>query len=156
MKRLPTGLVLLFCVSCSFSRERVSSVRPILQAERLEKGKCTLQGAFDRLGAPDLMARSGQVDRAYWISSERSRLTFHLRGREIGANHRFTFVSENLHMARLEFDRAGVLRDVHTRTFSFSRDAALLVVDDRVAEQIDADHRGILGLSEPDDEDDDE
>ncbi len=151
-------LLLPGCVGLSYDRQRIGTPRPVVDARRLEPGKTTLPEALRRLGPPDLILRAGHVDRAYWVASDRDylRLDVSLSLRDFSWD---AFIlglgDEDFRMARLEFDRAGLLRTLQVKDFESSRAGQYVAIDSRMVSQFLEDRERMLNLVETDDDDED-
>lgn len=169
--QIPTGRGLLLlpllcalpgCVGLVFEREKDGTPRPVIEAKRLEPGRSSLREVLGRLGPPDLLLRAGEVDRAYYFSWDSDyfklvvsiALPFTARNLSLDV---FTLAvgSEELRLARLEFDRAGTLRDVQCVDFTSSSGGESVGVDNRVVERFLEDRSRALGLRDGDDDDED-
>jgi hypothetical protein len=65
------------------------------------------------------------------------------------------FGGEELRMARLEFDRAGILRDLQRGDFELSRDGQSVGLDNRIVENFLEDRERALRIRDREDDDDD-
>lgn len=160
---IPASFLLLAgCVGFAYESAKVGTPAPVLEARRLEPGRTTLKEAFERLGPPDLLLRAGAVDRAYWTSWGSSWFKFVLSG-EIpltrGGVSWDAFIlslgSEDLRMARLEFGRDGVLRDLQLLDLETSRDGQSVALDNRIVENFLEDRTRALRALDPDNDDED-
>jgi hypothetical protein len=151
------------CVSLDFEGRRDGVPRVFNEVHHLEPGASTLADTLRRLGPPDLMLRVGPIDRLYYTSWD----GFHFKvavsapvplpARSVSTD---AFIlglgSEDLRLARLEFDRRGILRLVQTGTFSNSTDGEYIALDNRVVENFLEDRSRALTLVDKDDDDDDD
>jgi len=150
------------CLSFSLEGSKDGLPRSIIDANRLERGQSTLRDALHRLGPPVLLLRSGQVDRLYYVSWDSLHFKMSLSapvpfpGRSVSSDAFILGVgAEELRLARLEFDRKGVLRDVQIVSFSSSTHGEYLAIDNRIVETFLEDRNRALGLIDDDDDDDD-
>lgn len=158
-------LISLACTGCiHFKLERVRDGSPeqVLKSARLLPGKTTLHQTIVQAGPPDVMLRAGHVDRLYYTAWDSDYFKFVISAelpvsRATSADvYTQTLGWEDLHLARLEFDREGVLRDVQTAVFKQSRNGRhFLPVKDAVWSQYLEDKTRALALSEMDDDDED-
>ena len=151
------------CVSLALEGSRDGVPRVFNELHRLAPGESTLADTLRRLGPPDLLLRVGPIDRLYYISWD----GFHFKlavsapvpipARSVSTD---AFIlglgSEDLRLARLEFDRRGILRLVQTGTFSNSTDGEYIAIDNRVVENFLEDRSRALTLVDKDDDDDDD
>jgi hypothetical protein len=160
-----SGLLPLLCAGCiSITLEGGKEGLPgtLLHATKLEPGRSTLSEVLRRMGPPHLLLRSGEIDRLYYVSWDA--LNFKLTvsapipvpGRSLSTD---AFIlglgSEELQLARLEFDRKGILRYLQTGTFGSSSDGQYFAVDNRVVETFLEDRARVLAMTDDDDDDDD-
>ena len=161
--RLPAAVLLLLlpaggCVSVKYERTRIGMPRPVVDARRLEPGKATLREALEKLGPPDLMLRAGHIDRAYWVAWDGSnvRLDVSLSLRALSWDAFILGIgSEELRLARLEFDRAGILRSAQITDFESSREGEYVAIHNRIASTFLEDRERLLLVLEEDDDDED-
>ncbi len=160
---IPASFLLLGgCVGFAYESSRVGTPAPVLEARLLEPGRTTLKEALERLGPPDLILRAGMVDRAYWTSWSSSYFKFVLSG-EVPLTRGglswdgliLSLGSEDLRMARLEFGKGGVLRDVQLLDLQTSRDGESVALDNRIVENFLEDRGRALHALETDDDDED-
>jgi hypothetical protein len=157
------GLVALQgCIGFRFQSERVGTARPVAEARGLEPGKTTLPEVLERLGPPDLILRAGDVDRAYYVAWDSDYFKLVLQvGIPVGSRNLswdafiLAIGSEDFQLARLEFDRAGVLRSLQAGSFETSRSGEYFALDNRIVENFIEDRRRALELVESDDDDED-
>jgi len=155
-------LALQGCVGFRFESQRVGTARPVAEARKLETGRTTLRDALERLGPPDLILRAGHVDRAYYVAwdSDYFKLAIAV-GIPIGTRNLSwdAFIlavgSEDLQLARLEFDRAGVLRNLQTIAFETSRGGEYFALDNRIVSTFLEDRQRALQIFEEDDDEED-
>jgi hypothetical protein len=146
------------CVGFRYERRIVGTARPVVEARRLETGKTTFRETLARLGPPDLLLRVGHVDRAYWMAWDGDSFKFDvaLSLRNVSWD---AFIlglgSEDLRMARLEFDRQGVLLTAQIADFESSRAGQYIAIDDRIVSTFMEDRERFLHLLETDDDDED-
>jgi hypothetical protein len=165
MRRALPVLLLLSaagCVSVNLEGGRDGLPRTFNELHRLEPGRSTLADALKRLGPPDLLLRVGPVDRLYYVAWDGLHFKFSVSaplpfGRSASTD---AFIlglgSEDLRLARLEFDRAGILRVVQTGHFGSSSAGEYLAIDNRVVEQFLEDRTRALVTIDTDDDDDDD
>ncbi|HLF93947.1 MAG TPA: hypothetical protein VJB14_10830 [Planctomycetota bacterium] len=164
--RLPLLLFLLLpfplagCVGVMVERSRDGTPRPVVDARRLEPGRTTLRETLERLGPPDLLLRVGEVDRAYYVSwdSDYAKLVVSatLPFRNFSWDVFILSIgSEELRMARLDFGRGGVLRDLQAVDIETHNHGESFALDNRIVERFLEDRARALGLSESDDDDED-
>jgi hypothetical protein len=150
------------CISFSIEGSKEGLARAIVDVHRLETGRSTLREALARLGPPDLLLRTGEVDRLYYVSWDGLNFKMAISapvpfpGRSVSSD---AFIlglgSEELRLARLEFDRKGILRDLQTGTFGSSSSGQYFAIDNRVVETFLEDRTRALAMSDEDDDDDD-
>jgi hypothetical protein len=149
------------CLNVSWEARKTGSPAGVLASVQLEPGRTTLPETLALLGPPDLLLRDGPIDRLYYVAweSDYVKLIF---SAPVGPSQRsvdafiMAFGSEELRMARLEFDRAGILRYLQRGDFGLSRDGQSVALDNRIVENFLEDRERALTLMEPDDDDDDE
>jgi len=159
------GLLPLICAGClSISLEggKDGPSGTLIGLHKLETGKTTLRDALKHLGPPNLLLRCGEIDRLYYVSWDG--LNFKLSisapvpfpGRSVSTD---AFIlglgSEELRLARLEFDRRGILRTVQTGSFSSSTEGEYFAIDNRIVETFLEDRTRALAMSDDDDDDED-
>lgn len=151
------------CLSVSVEGQREGLPRVFNELHHLELGRSTLTAALHRLGPPDLLLRVGEVDRLYYVSWD----SFHFKltisapvpfpGRSASTD---AFIlglgSEDLRLARLEFDRMGILRVLQSGSFGNSTDGEYIALDNRVVETFLEDRSRVLRMIDVDDDDDDD
>jgi hypothetical protein len=160
-----SGLLPLLCAGCiSISLEGGKEGLPgtLIRVNKLEPGRSTLREVLHQMGPPDLLLRSGEIDRLYYVSWDGLNFKFTLSapipvpGRSLSTD---AFIlglgSEELRLARLEFDRGGILRYVQTGSFGSSRNGQYFAVDNRVVETFLEDRARALAMTDEDDDDDD-
>jgi len=150
------------CISISLEGSKEGLARTIVDVHRLETGKTTLREALARLGPPDLLLRTGEIDRLYYVSWDSFNFKLAISapvpfpGRSVSSD---AFIlglgSEELRLARLEFDRKGILRDLQTGSFGSSSHGEYVAIDNRVVETFLEDRTRALTMSDEDDDDDD-
>lgn len=150
------------CVGLAFEREKEGTPRPVVDARRLEAGKAALREVLERLGPPDLILRVGDVDRAYYVSwdSDYFKLIVSVSLPFTSRNLSWDIFilasgSEELRLARLDFDRGGTLKDVQCVDFTTSSNGESFAVDNRIVANFIEDRQRALGLLEDDDDDED-
>ena len=104
----------------------------------------------------------GHVDRAYYVAWDADYFKFRA-GVPIPIGARdfswdiliLTFGGEELKLARLEFDRKGVLLDMQRTTFESSQAGQYFSLDDRIVSSFIEDRERVLMLLEEDDDEED-
>src|SRR6185295_18236409 len=109
-----------------------------------------------------LLLRTGEIDRLYYVSWDSFNFKLAISapvpfpGRSVSSD---AFIlglgSEELRLARLEFDRKGILRDLQTGSFGSSSHGEYVAIDNRVVETFLEDRTRALTMSDEDDDDDD-
>ena len=150
------------CLSFSIEGSRDNRPHAMTQLHRLESGRSTLREALGRLGPPDLILRVGEVDRLYYVSWDNLHfkmsvsLPMPIPGRSVSTD---AFIlglgSEEMRLARLEFDRRGILRTVQSGEFATSTHGEYFAIDNRIVETFLEDRARALGLTEDDEDDED-
>ena len=150
------------CLSVSYDRAREGTGREYVDSAKLEPGKHTLGNVLDILGPPQLILRAGEVDRAYYLSSDVEfwniaiGIPFTVGGNDASADiFGLGLGSEEFLMVRLEFDRASILRDLQRARFESSHDGEAIGVDSRIVSLFLEDRTRSLRLREEDDDDED-
>ena len=150
------------CLSLSYERDLMGKGAFLVDATPLTPGESTLQDVLDRLGPPDLILRAGYIDRAYYVSWDSEYLKFVLGATIPTAGRSFSwdlFIlalgGEEMRLARLEFDRNGVLRDLQRTTFEASRGGQYFSIHDRIVSTFLEDRQRALWLKEEDDDEED-
>jgi hypothetical protein len=150
------------CVSFSIEGGREGLPGAMVAIHRLVAGRSTLRETLERLGPPDLLLRAGEVDRLYYVSWDGLNFKVSVSapvpfpGRSVSTD---AFIlglgSEELRLARLEFDRQGILRTVQTGTFSSSSEGEYFAIDNRIVETFLEDRARALSMTDDDDDDED-
>lgn len=128
------------CVSVSWESKKTGMPGPVIESHRLEPGKSTIRDALALLGPPDLILRAGLVDRAYYICWDSDYVKvvvsapLPIPSRQSVDAFILGFGSEELRLARLEFDGAGILRDLQRLEAVISRDGEYVAVDNQVVD----------------------
>ena len=146
------------CVSLQYDRARIGTPRAVVDARRLEPGKATLKEALEKLGPPDLMLRAGHIDRVYWVAWDTTslKLDVSLSLRQFSWDAFILGIgSEDLRLARLEFDRQGILRYAQITDFETSRGGEYVAIHNRIASTFLEDKERMLMVIEEDDDDED-
>ena len=150
------------CLSFSLEGNRDNVNRAIIHVHKLEEGRSTLREALEKLGPPDVMLRVRDLDRLYWVSWDSLHFKFSISapvpipGRSASTDAFILGVgSEEFRLARLEFDRQGVLRYIQTRDFVTSTHGEYFAIDNRIVETFLEDRARSLGLVPQDYDDDD-
>jgi len=151
------------CLSFTVEGGRDGVPHGVNQVHRLEPGVSTLKDVLQMLGPPDLLLRVGRISRLYYIAWDGVHYKFTvsapvpLPARSVSTD---AFIlglgAEDLRLARLEFDRDGILRVVQNGTFSNSTDGEYIAIDNRVVEGFIEDRGRMLVLADTDDDDDDD
>jgi len=161
MRVLPAvlSLALAGCVSISVEGTREGVTRASHGLHKLKTGTTTMRETLERLGPPDVLLSVGDVDRLYYVSWDSTNFKFSISaplplGRSVSTD---AFIlglgSEELRLARLEFDREGVLRSLQSSDFAATSQGQYFVIDNRVIETFIADRSRALGLAEEGDDD---
>ncbi len=151
---------LVGCVGVMVERSRDGTPRPVVGARQLEPGRSTFRETLERLGPPDLLLRVGEVDRAYYVSWDSDYTKLVVSATLPFRNFSWdifilSFGSEELRMARLEFGRGGILRDLQTVDIETSNHGQSFALDNRIVERFLEDRARALGLMDDDDDDED-
>ena len=162
---LPALLILPLaagCLSVSYERTREGTGREYVDSAKLETGTHTLGKVLEMLGPPQLILRAGRVDRAYYLSSDVEYgkvvigIPFTLVGRDLSADiFGLGLGGEDLYLVRLEFDRAGILKELQRARFGASHDGEAIAVDGRIVSLFLEDRTRALRLTEEDDDEED-
>jgi len=149
------------CVSFSLDGGRDGLPGAQSEIPRLQPGISTLEDTLRRLGPPDLLLRSGPVDRLYYVAWDGWHFKFTVSaplpfGRASADAFILGLGSEDLQLTRLEFDRRGILLQVQTGGFSNSDHGEYIAIDNRVVESFIEDRNRALVMSDTDDDDDDD
>lgn len=150
------------CLSFALEGSRDNLPRALLEVHKLEAGRTTLREALERLGPPDLLLRVRELDRLYYVSWDSFHFKFSISaplpipGRSTSADAFILGIgSEEFRLARLEFDRQGILRYVQTGDFVSTTHGEYFAIDNRIVETFLEDRARALGLAAQDDDDDD-
>ena len=160
---VPVLCVLLTgCISLSLEGSRDNLNRAMINVHKLETGRSTLREVLQTLGPPDVLLRVRDLDRLYWVSWDSLRFKFSLSAPlpiPGGSRTADAFIlgigSEEFRLARLEFDRQGVLRYIQTQDFISSTHGEYFAIDNRIVETFLEDRARALGLAPQDYDDDD-
>ena len=155
-------LLLAGCLHVDWETRKEGLPAPVVEAAQLKPGLHTMKQVLELLGPPDLALRAGEVDRFYYISWDTTRAKFDLSA-PIPVTSRsvsldlfiLSLSSEDLRMARLDFDRAGVLKLLQTRDFGMTNNNQSFAVDDRIVTNFLEDRSRALGIVENDDDEED-
>jgi len=149
------------CLSISLEGGKDGPSGTLIGLHKLETGKTTLKDALRHLGPPNLLLRSGEIDRLYYVSWDGLNFKMSISapvpfpGRSVSTD---AFIlglgSEELRLARLEFDRKGILRDLQQGTFGSSSQGQYFAIDNRVVETFLEDRARALMMTDQDDDDD--
>jgi hypothetical protein len=150
------------CLHVNWEARREGTPIPVIEARRLKPGEVRLEEAIRRLGPPDLALRVGQVDRLYYVSWDTSYAKFDISA-PIPTPSRsvswdvfiLSLGDEELRMARLDFDRAGVLQVLQVGGFASSNNGQYFVLDNRIVSNFLEDRARALAIVENDDDEED-
>ncbi len=155
-------LLLAGCLHAQWDGLREGSAQAVVDARRLAPGRSTMKDALDLLGPPDLALRAGEVDRFYYVSWDTSFLKFEvsapvpLPSRNVSWDvFILSLGAEELRLARLDFDRAGVLRVLQAGDFESSNNGQYFVLDNRLVSNFLEDRARALHITEKDDDEED-
>lgn len=156
------ALPLAGCLHAKWDGLREGSPQAVVDARRLAPGKSTLKEALELLGPPDLALRAGPVDRFYYVSWDTSFLKFEvsapvpLPSRSVSWDvFILSLGAEELRLARLDFDRAGVLRVLQAGNFESTNNGQYFVLDNRLVSNFLEDRARALHITEKDDDEED-
>jgi hypothetical protein len=151
------------CISFALDGRREGLPRKMLEVQRLERNKTTMAEAIERLGPPDLVLRSGEIDRLYYVSWDSFAFKFSVSapvpfiGRSASTDaYILGLGNEELQLARLEFDRRGLLTTIQAGGFASSNSGQYFIIDNRIVESFLEDRNRALLLVDNDDDDDDD
>ena len=155
-------LTLAGCLHVDWESRRDGTPVPVVDAVRLSPGKTTMKETLERLGPPTLALRAGDVDRFYYVSWDTSRAKFDLsaplpvtsRGMSVDV-FILSLGAEELRLARLDFDRAGVLKLLQAVDYAASNNNQSFALDDRIVTNFLEDRARTLGIVERDDDEED-
>jgi hypothetical protein len=158
---LPIGLA--GCLHVDWESRRDGTPVPVVEAVRLSPGKTTMKETLERLGPPNLALRAGDVDRFYYVSWDTHRAKFDVsapvpvtsRGMSLDV-FILSLGAEELRLARLDFDRAGVLKLLQAVDYGASNNNQSFALDDRIVTNFLEDRSRSLGIVENDEDDEDE
>lgn len=157
---LPVG-----CIGLDIERQIIGSVDAVHEAKKLEKGKVTLSEAITRLGPPDLLLQTGKVDRLYYTYWDSEYYKFIVELDLSLGNGGFswdifivTWGGEDLHIARLDFDRKGVLIRRDVTKWEFTTGGEYAAIDNTIVSNFLEDRARALSVDDEefDDHPDDE
>jgi hypothetical protein len=150
------------CIGFALEGSRDNLPRALNQVHKLEAGRSTLREALEKLGPPDVLLRVRDLDRLYYVSWDSLSFKFSISapvpfpGRSVSTDAFILGIgSEEFRLARLEFDRQGVLRYVQTGDFVSTTHGEYFVIDNRIVETFLEDRARALGMLPQDDDDDD-
>ena len=150
------------CLSFALEGSRDNLPDAILKVHKLQTGKSTLREALERLGPPDVLLRVRDLDRLYYVSWDSLSFKFSISapipfpGRSLSTDAFILGIgSEEFRLARLEFDRQGILRYVQTGDFTSTTHGEYFAIDNRIVETFLEDRARALGMLPQDDDDDD-
>jgi hypothetical protein len=150
------------CIGVNFERVRDGLPGTVRRTSTLVPGKTTLSETLTQLGPPDLLLRAGTVDRAYYSAFDSDYFKLIIQASIPAPGRSFswdvfiqTLGFEDLHLARLEFDPGGTLRDVQSTIFKHSRNGRYFAIDNRIVSQYLEDKRRMLALADDDDDEED-
>ena len=155
-------LALAGCLHVEWESRVDGSARPVVDAPRLQPGTSTMKDALDLLGPPSLALRAGEVDRFYYVSWDAEFGKFELSApvplpsRNVSWDvFILSLGAEELRLARLDFDRGGVLRGLQTADFGASNDGHYVAIDNRFVSAFLEDRSRALRVRENDDDEED-
>jgi hypothetical protein len=165
VRALPVLLLSLLsagCIGLSYERVRDGSPAQVLDTARLQPGRTTLLETIRTVGPPDLMLRAGHLVRIYYSAWDSDYFKLIVQasipapGRTISWDAFIqTLGYEDFHLARLEFDEAGVLLHVQSKVVEQSRNGRYFALDNRLVSQYLEDKTRTLALGDADDDDED-
>lgn len=168
MSRLGAAVLAAFlpllggCLSFALEGSRDNLPHALLRVHKLEAGRTTLREALERLGPPDVLLRVRDLDRLYYVSWDSLHFKFSISapvpfpGRSMSTDAFILGIgSEEFRLARLEFDRQGILRYVQTGDFVSTTHGEYFAIDNRIVETFLEDRARALGMTAQDDDDDD-
>jgi hypothetical protein len=122
------------------------------RAETLEIGRATLPETLETLGPPDILLRTADRNRAYYLARDTDYWKFVLSvglppGNSSWSQDIFVWSlgTENLQFARLDFDRSGVLRERQLIDEDFDRDGKYIMLENAAVERFFEDRALALG-----------
>ena len=155
MRVLALLALCLLCAGCpGFRYERATDgfMSTVGRAGALEVGRATLPGTLAELGPPDILLRTADRDRAYYLARDTDYFKFVLSaglppGNSSWSQDLFVWATgtENLRFARLDFDRDGVLRERQVIDEDFDRDGKYVGMENVAVEQLFEDRELALG-----------
>ena len=150
------------CIGFALEGSRENLPRVLVQVSKLEAGRSTLREALERLGPPDVLLRVRDLDRLYYVSWDSLHFKFSISapipfpGRSMSTDAFIMGIgSEEFRLARLEFDRQGILRYVQTADFVSTVHGEYFAIDNRIVESFLEDRARALKMAAQDDDDDD-
>jgi len=150
------------CVSFNLDGRREGLPKKFLEVQKLERGRTTMAETLSRMGAPDLVLRTGEIDRLYYVSWDSFAFKFTVSapvpfiGRSASTDaYILGLGSEELQLARLEFDRRGILKTIQAGGFGNSNTGQYFIIDNRIVENFIEDRARALLVIDNDDDDDD-
>jgi hypothetical protein len=161
---LALSLASVGCLGLNFERDRDGSPVQVAKCGKLKPGRSTLHQVVEQVGPPDLLLRVGEVDRLYYAAwdSDYFKLIVELElpvpvaGRSMSWDvYVQTLGWEEFHLARLDFDRRGVLKETQTAVFKHGRNGRYFAIDNRFISQYLEDKSRALRLVETDDDEED-
>ena len=164
MHRLLLVLCLLQtgCINFRWEDQRVGTPEPVEKANALQVGKTTLAETLARLGPPDLLLKRTDVNRAYYTYWESDYFKLVVRisvpaVRNISVDvFSMTWGDEELHYARLDFDRNGILVEMHIDKLIYDHNSQAYAVDNAVVGNFLENKARALEALETQEEDDEE
>lgn len=161
MRALPL-LLLAGCVHVDWESFREGTARPVVDAPRLKTGASTMKDALELLGPPSLALRAGHVDRFYYVSWDAAFGKLEISVPIPAASRSLSldaFIlslgAEDLRLARLDFDRDGVLRVLAIGDFGSSNNGQSFALDSRVVSNFLLDRSRSQVVRENDDDEED-
>jgi len=155
---LRTAALILACFLCAgcpglrYERSTDGFARTVERASALEVGSATLPKTLETLGPPDILLRTADRDRAYYLARDADYYKFVLSvglppGNSSWSQDIFVWAlgTENLKFARLDFDRTGILRERQLIDEDFDRDGKYVMLENTAVEQLLEDRELALG-----------
>lgn len=150
------------CLHVDWEARREGSAKPVIEAQRLKPGLTRMEEVLRRLGPPDLALRAGLIDRFYYVSWDTSYAKLDvsapipLPSRTVSYDiFILSLGDEELRLARLDFDRQGVLQGLQAGDFLATNNGQYFVLDNRIVSNFLEDRSRALGIVENDDDEED-
>lgn len=155
-------LALAGCLHVRWESRKDGDARPVVDAARLKPGTTTMKETLESLGPPTLALRVGNVDRFYYVSWDTAYGKFDVsapipvtgRGMSVDV-FILSLGAEDLRLARLDFNRQGVLSVLQAGGFGLSNNSQAVALDNRIVENFLEDRSRSLGIVENDDDEED-